>query len=47
LRNLTTGLPKLDFMAMLDITWYEHQLARIGRGKSARPRMSRRSALAQ
>jgi len=40
LRKLTTGFPKLDFMAMLDITWYEHQLARIGKGKATRPGMS-------
>ena len=35
LRKLTTGFPSLDFMAMLDITWYEQQLARIGAGKPA------------
>jgi 2,4-dienoyl-CoA reductase-like NADH-dependent reductase (Old Yellow Enzyme family) len=40
LRKLTTGFPKLDFMAMLDITWYEHQLARIGSGKAPKPGMS-------
>ena len=39
LRKLTTGFPSLDFMAMLDITWYEQQLARIGAGKPARPNM--------
>lgn len=40
LRRLSTGLLKLEFMAMLDITWYEQQLARIGDGKSTRPGMS-------
>jgi len=40
LRKLTTGFPTLDFMAMLDITWYEQQLARIGNGKATRPGMS-------
>lgn len=40
LKKLTTGIAKLDFMAMLDITWYEQQLARIARGKSANPNMS-------
>lgn len=40
LRKLSTGLPKLDAMTMLDITWYEHQLARIGEGKAAKPGMS-------
>ncbi|NOR20310.1 MAG: NADH oxidase [Xanthomonadales bacterium] len=40
LPRLTTGFPKLDFMAMLDITWYEHQLARIGKGRATRPGMS-------
>jgi 2,4-dienoyl-CoA reductase-like NADH-dependent reductase (Old Yellow Enzyme family) len=39
LHKLSTGFPKLDFMAMLDITWYEHQLARIGRGKTTKPDM--------
>ena len=40
LKELTTGFAKLDFMTMLDITWYEHQMERIGKGKSAKPNMS-------
>ena len=40
LRKLSTGFPRLDAMTMLDITWYEHQLARLGSGKAARPGMS-------
>jgi 2,4-dienoyl-CoA reductase-like NADH-dependent reductase (Old Yellow Enzyme family) len=40
LKKLTTGIAKLDFAAMLDITWYEHQLARIGAGKSTKPNLS-------
>jgi 2,4-dienoyl-CoA reductase-like NADH-dependent reductase (Old Yellow Enzyme family) len=40
LKKLTTGIASLDFMAMLDITWYEQQLARIARGQSAKPNMS-------
>jgi len=40
LKKLTTGIASLDFMAMLDITWYEQQLARIARGKPAKPNMS-------
>ncbi|NRA25479.1 MAG: NADH oxidase, partial [Oleispira sp.] len=30
LKKLTTGKPAIDKMAMLDITWYEAQLARAG-----------------
>lgn len=40
MRKVTTGLAKLDSAVMLDITWYEHQLERIGRGKGANPNMS-------
>lgn len=40
LKKLTTGVAMLDFAAMLDITWYEHQLARIGAGKSTKPNLS-------
>ncbi len=36
----TTGFPMLDYAAMLDITWYESQLHRIGRGKKTDPRLS-------
>ena len=40
LRKVTTGIAKLDTAVMLDITWYEHQLERIGLGKRPRPNMS-------
>lgn len=40
LKKLTTGITSLDFMAMLDITWYEQQLARIAKGKPTNPNMS-------
>ncbi|BFM16060.1 NADH:flavin oxidoreductase/NADH oxidase family protein [Maricurvus nonylphenolicus] len=40
LKTLTTGFAKLDFMSMLDLTWYEHQLDRIGRGKGPKPNLS-------
>ncbi len=36
----STGLAMLDYAAMLDITWYESQLFRIGRGKKANPKLS-------
>tara|TARA_R110001599_G_scaffold66732_1_gene188923 strand:- start:4136 stop:5416 length:1281 start_codon:yes stop_codon:yes gene_type:complete len=37
---LSTGIKALDAMTMLDITWYEHQLERIGKGKSPKPNLS-------
>ncbi len=40
MRKVTTGIAKLDSAVMLDITWYEHQLERIGRGRGAKPTMS-------
>ncbi|MBR9728051.1 NADH:flavin oxidoreductase/NADH oxidase family protein [Shewanella intestini] len=40
LKPLTTGVKSLDFMAMLNITWYEQQLKLIGQGKSPKPNMS-------
>ncbi|WP_394131393.1 NADH:flavin oxidoreductase/NADH oxidase family protein [Shewanella maritima] len=40
LKPLSTGVKALDFMAMLNITWYEQQLHLIGRGKSPNPNMS-------
>ena len=36
----STGFAMLDYAAMLDITWYESQLLRIGRGKKANPKLS-------
>ncbi len=40
LKPLTTGWSTLDFIAMLSITWYEHQLAFLGNGKKAKPNFS-------
>ncbi len=40
LRPLTTGLKLIDKMAMLDITWYEFQLARMAQKKKPKPNMS-------
>lgn len=37
---LSTGIKTLDTISMLDITWYEHQLERIGKGKSPKPNLS-------
>jgi 2,4-dienoyl-CoA reductase-like NADH-dependent reductase (Old Yellow Enzyme family) len=40
LKILTTGKRAIDKMAMLDITWYEAQLARMANGKSPKPNLS-------
>lgn len=40
LRNLTTGLRAVDKMAMLDITWYEFQLARMAKNKAPKENLS-------
>jgi len=40
LRNLTTGIKAVDKIAMLDITWYEFQLARMAKNKSPKPNLS-------
>jgi 2,4-dienoyl-CoA reductase-like NADH-dependent reductase (Old Yellow Enzyme family) len=40
LKKLTTGKPAIDKMAMLDITWYEAQLARIAKGKQPKENLS-------
>lgn len=40
LKVLTTGKPAIDKMAMLDITWYEAQLARMANGKKPKPNLS-------
>mgnify|MGYP005993555361 FL=1 len=40
LKKLTTGKPAIDKMAMLDITWYEAQLARMANGKKPKPNLS-------
>ena len=40
LRVLTTGVKGIDKMAMLDITWYEQQLARMAKGKQPKANLS-------
>ncbi|WP_310620059.1 NADH:flavin oxidoreductase/NADH oxidase family protein [Flexibacterium corallicola] len=40
LRKLTTGIRTLDKMVLLNMTWYEAQLARIGQGKPPSPALS-------
>ena len=40
LKILTTGKPAIDKMAMLEITWYEAQLARMANGKKPKPNLS-------
>ena len=47
LQRPTTGVKAVDTMTMLDITWYEFQLARMGNGKSPKPKLSAWSAVAQ
>lgn len=38
-RRLSTGVKALDRMGMLDVTWYENQLARLGSGQEPLPRL--------
>jgi 2,4-dienoyl-CoA reductase-like NADH-dependent reductase (Old Yellow Enzyme family) len=40
LKILTTGVKGVDKMAMLEITWYEAQLARMAKGKNPKPNLS-------
>lgn len=47
LKRPTTGVKAVDKMTMLDITWYEFQLARMGDGKAPKPNMSSWSAVTQ
>lgn len=39
-KRVTTGYRGIDRMLMLDVTWYENQLARMGNGKAPDPNMS-------
>jgi 2,4-dienoyl-CoA reductase-like NADH-dependent reductase (Old Yellow Enzyme family) len=39
-KPLTTGINLLDSLALLEVTWYEQQLAYIAKGKPARPNQS-------
>lgn len=36
-KPLSTGIKIVDRLAMLEITWYENQIGRIGRGKEPKP----------
>ncbi|BBM82594.1 NADH:flavin oxidoreductase/NADH oxidase family protein [Candidatus Uabimicrobium amorphum] len=45
--SVKTGLKFIDNLSMLDLTWYEIQLARIGQGKKPKPNMGAWSALAR
>ncbi len=47
MKNPTTGLKAVDKMTMLDITWYEAQLARMAKGKETRPNQSAWSSVFQ
>jgi 2,4-dienoyl-CoA reductase-like NADH-dependent reductase (Old Yellow Enzyme family) len=47
LKRPSTGLKLIDRLSMLDITWYESQLDRIGRGKPARADLCAWGAVAQ
>ncbi len=37
-KPLTTGVKALDKMALLEVTWYEQQLAYIAKGKAPKPK---------
>ena len=39
-KRRTTGFKNVDRLSMLDITWYENQLALLGDGKAAQPNLS-------
>jgi len=39
-KRLSTGIKMLDTMSMLDVTWYENQLARMGHGQEPAPDMA-------
>ncbi len=47
LRKLSTGVAAIDQMAMLDVTWYEQQLARMGKGQAPNPNMGAWSVFAK
>ncbi len=47
LKQPSTGIAFLDRMSMLDITWYEFQLYRIGKGKKVNPNHNAWSAVMQ
>jgi 2,4-dienoyl-CoA reductase-like NADH-dependent reductase (Old Yellow Enzyme family) len=39
-RRLSTGMKAVDRLAVLDVTYYENQIARIAKGKAPRPKLS-------
>ena len=43
----TTGIKMVDTMVMLDISWYEYQLARLAKGKKAKPNQNSWLSVAQ
>ena len=47
LQRLTTGLSAMDKVAMLDVTWYENQLALMSQGKDPQPNMGGMRSLAR
>lgn len=47
IKRPSTGIRPIDRMTMLDITWYESQLARMAKGQPPKPRLSAWSAVAQ
>ncbi|MDX1451932.1 MAG: NADH:flavin oxidoreductase/NADH oxidase family protein [Oleiphilaceae bacterium] len=47
MKSPSTGIKAVDKMTMLDITWYEFQLARLAQGKQTKPNQSAWSAVAQ
>jgi len=40
IKPLTTGVSALDKVGMLEITWYEQQMARLAKGKKPAPKMN-------
>ncbi len=36
-KPLTTGIKAIDMLAMLEITWYEYQIGRMGKSKTPKP----------
>ncbi len=47
LKNPSTGIPFVDKMTMLSITWYEYQLSRLAKGKHINPEYNAWSAVFQ
>ncbi len=46
-RKLTTGVKLVDTLSMLEVTWYEAQLARMGEGREPDPALSEWRSTAQ